>query len=79
MWRRFWRPWPETFSLVVLWDWLGTVSIRYVAEESLWAVPLAVALTGFWWVAAKQAQRPGLLAPALLGAAVGTAIGLSWL
>ena len=73
------RTWAETFALVGLWDWLGTVSIRYIAGESWFAVPLAVALTGFWWVAAKHAQRAGTFAPALVGAAVGTALGLSWL
>ena len=38
--------WAETFAMVVLWDWLGTVSIRYVAGESWWAVPLAVGSRG---------------------------------
>ena len=78
MWRNP-RPWAETFALVVVWDRLGTIRIRYVADESWFAVPLAVVLTGFWWVATKRAQSPGTTLPALAGAAVGTAIGLHWL
>ena len=68
----------DTAGMVAAWDWLGTVSVRSISDQSWWAVPLAVALTGFWWVAARRAQRPGLLGAALVGAAGGTALGLVW-
>ena len=76
---RRYRAWAETFILVTTWDWLGTISIRYISEQSWLAIPLAVALCGFWWVAAKRAQQRRTLIPALSGAAVGTLLGLTWL
>ena len=68
----------EVFGLVAVWDWLVTVSTRFIASEVVWAIPLAVALTAFWWVGtgwAAQADRRVMVA-ALAGAAAGTALGL---
>ena len=68
----------KVFALVAAWDWLVAVSTRLLADESLAAVPLAVALTAFWWVGSGIAARGNRLAmaAAVAGAAVGTTLGV---
>ena len=78
MLKRRWRPWAETFGLLVAWDWLVTAGTIYMAERDLFAIPLAVGLTAFWWFAVRIANRSDreLLIPAILGSVLGTYMGI---
>ena len=71
------RAWPKTFLLFAVWDWLVTAGTIYMADRDPRAVPLAVALTAFWWFAVRLVQDDRrLFAVGLIGAGAGTAIGL---
>ena len=73
------RAWAKTFALVAGWDWLATMGTIYMAERSWLAVPMAVLLTAFWWAAIQLVVRErGLIIPGLAGAAIGTAVGVTF-
>lgn len=67
----------KIFLLMVAWDWTATASIRYIADASLYAVPIAGILTAFWWVGVSSVSRGKTVAgSAVVGAALGTYLGL---
>ena len=73
------RTWTKTFLLFAAWDWLVTAGTIYMAERDYRAIPLAVALTAFWWFAVRLVQNDRRLLPiGLLGAGAGTALGMYW-
>lgn len=54
-----------------------TVGTRFIAQESILAVPMAVAITALWWNSMERLFTDrSLIWYALLGAGVGTAIGI---
>ena len=74
-----WRETVRVLAIFAAWDWLVAVSTRLLAADSYLAVPYAVAITAIWWWGVGIAgKRPWVWAPALLGAASGTALGLVW-
>lgn len=74
---RQYRAWAKTFALLLAWDWLVAVGTINLAERALLAVPLAVGLTAFWWVATRVSlSNPWLIIPASAGAACGTFVGI---
>jgi len=75
--------WAETkahiqiFLLVLVWDWLTTAGVQYMAARSGHAITLAVAVTAFWFFAVGMATKNRRLVwAACAGAACGTAIAI---
>lgn len=67
------------FAVMVVWDWLAALAIRFTAEQSH-AAPLFAMLIAVVWVFAVRlvAHRPGLLVAVTVGAGVGTELGILW-
>ena len=67
------------FALFAGWDWLATAGIRYTANESMWAVPMASVYTALWlYGVSAVASKKAWAATVVLAAAVGTAGGIVW-
>lgn len=65
------------FGVVLVWDWVATASVRYIAAGDLTAVPLAAVLTAFWWASVSNVKKDwqgGVVAA--VAASIGTALGL---
>jgi hypothetical protein len=63
---------------MVLWDWLSTVGTRYIAEQSLLAVPFAGTVCLLWWLAIAFPRSKMMYAAVILGAMCGTGLGILW-
>lgn len=67
------------FAMFAGWDWLATAGIRYTANESLWAVPMASLYTAFWYFGVSTvASGKARAVTVIVAAAVGTAGGVLW-
>lgn len=63
---------------MVVWDYIATLGTRMVAEESGWAIPLASATTFLWWSAIAFPRGRVMGVCVILGATIGTALGILW-
>jgi hypothetical protein len=61
---------------MVLWDWLSTVGTRYIADQSFLAVPFTGAVTVIWWLAIAFPRSKMMGLAVVLGAVVGTTLGI---
>ncbi len=63
---------------MVSWDYIATLGTRYIADRSLLAVPLAGTITLLWWLAISLPHNKltGLIV--VIGAAIGTCLGILW-
>ena len=66
--------------MVAFWDYLVAIGVRYTNEQS-WVAPIAAMLLAtVWWFAVRLATKhPSLIVANVLGAGVGTLVGILWL
>ena len=75
--------WPKIrehlimFAVVLTWDATGTLATRLYAAQSYSAIAASVLLTAFWFAGVKLVTRWSLAPTAILGAILGTWIGIS--
>jgi hypothetical protein len=67
----------KIFALMFTWDFMATISIRFISTASYWAAPIAAISTLFFIRGVVQADgAKKSTAAAMLGAALGTALAI---
>ena len=72
----------SAFLIMFAWDYIATISIKFIATSSFAAVPIAFVITALWWLGVGQVRDSNndkiMFLMACLGAAVGTGVGILW-
>jgi len=69
-------PHLSMFAIVGAWDFVNVVAVRSFADQSLLALPLSLAMAGFWFAGTNLCRDWKLLPATLAGAAIGTYLGI---